>query len=140
MILREFKSPNKEQNLLYNLNASFSYYCNHGMFEWILKKSGINDKWDKRPAKDIYLICVRRGSDCYEQGVMLWGRKAFYLKIFNLLQFQTWRGCYFLRVFLYLEMVVRLRCGNNSNKSNRLLGSGRLQLHFTSLTSASSYC
>ena len=44
MILPEFKSPNKEQNLLYNLNASFSYYRNHcGMFEWILKKY-INDE------------------------------------------------------------------------------------------------
>ena len=37
MILPEFTSPNKEQNLLYNLNASFSSYRNNGMFEWILK-------------------------------------------------------------------------------------------------------
>ena len=43
MILPEFTSPNKEQNLLYNLKASFSSYRNHGMFEWILKKY-INDE------------------------------------------------------------------------------------------------
>ena len=96
----------------------------HSMFEWILKMY-INEEWDKTPEKNHVWSVSEQVVICYEAG------RYFIVKFSIHCRFVHDEAGIF-RVLFYFEMDVA--------RSNRLLGCGRLQLPFTSLTSVSGHC